>query len=256
MPHSPSFLREVNNVSTGRRFLVIPIIFVAGILHFVLTSPSMASDLFKDPALMGTPPQGAIVLFDGRDLSAWKHRDTGEAAKWKIVDGAMEVTPDTPDLITKQDFGDFQLHVEFNIPVLPANLKSQERGNSGVYSHGRYEIQVLDSFNSETYANGMCGSIYEQKEPDINACKPAGQWQTYDITFRGPRLDAGRKVVERPRITVYHNGILIHDNVEILADYTRAGMSGAVPKVGPVLLQNHGSKVRYRNIWIVPLNLN
>ena len=204
---------------------------------------------------MAKPPHGAIILFDGKDLSAWKHRDSGEAAKWTLVDGVIEIAPNTPDLISRQDFGDFQLHVEFNIPVLPPNLKSQERGNSGVYMHGRYEIQVLDSFNSETYENGMCGSIYEQKEPDINACKPAGQWQTYDITFRGPRLDGGGKVVERPRITVYHNGILIHDNIEIQKDFTRAGMSGPVPKLGPILLQNHGSKVRYRNIWILPLNL-
>ncbi|HVN78736.1 MAG TPA: DUF1080 domain-containing protein [Terriglobia bacterium] len=241
-------------MSTHRRFLITPFILVAGILQFILVSPNMAADLFKDPALMAVPPQGAVILFDGKDLSAWKHRDTGEAAKWKIVDGAMEVTPGTPDLITIQDFGDYQLHVEFNIPVLPGNLKSQERGNSGVYNHGRYEIQVLDSFNNETYANGMCGSIYEQKEPDINACKPAGQWQSYDITFRGPRLGVDHKVVEKPRITVYHNGILIHDNVEILADFTRAGMSGPVPKEGPILLQNHGSKVRYRNIWIVPFS--
>ena len=224
-----------------------------GLIGLVLSGNS--AERYKDPQLMAKPPQGAIILFDGKNLSLWKHRETGETARWTLVEGAMEVAPNTPDLITREDFGDFQLHVEFNIPVLPPNLKSQERGNSGVYMHGRYEIQVLDSFNNETYANGMCGSIYEQKEPDINACKPAGQWQTYGVTFRGPRLDDGGKVVERPRITVYHNGILIHDNIEILKDFTRAGMEGPVPKVGPILLQNHGGQVRYRNIWIRPLHL-
>ncbi len=203
----------------------------------------------------GKPPQGAIILFDGRNLSAWKHRGTGEEAKWVIVEGTAEVTPGTPDLITKQEFGDFQLHVEFNIPILPPEVKSQERGNSGVYMHGHYEVQILDSFNNETYRNGMCGSIYEQKEPDINACKPAGEWQTYDVTFRGPRFGADGTLRERARITVWHNGILIHKNVEIEKEFTRAGMEGPPPKTGPVLLQNHGSKVRYRNIWIKPLTL-
>ena len=240
---------------TGKFPSFAPWLFCSCLLVLLFVSTGTAKDFCKDPILMAKPPHGAIILFDGKDLSAWKHRDSGEAAKWTLVDGVIEIAPNTPDLISRQDFGDFQLHVEFNIPVLPPNLKSQERGNSGVYMHGRYEIQVLDSFNSETYENGMCGSIYEQKEPDINACKPAGQWQTYDITFRGPRLDGGGKVVERPRITVYHNGILIHDNIEIQKDFTRAGMSGPVPKLGPILLQNHGSKVRYRNIWILPLNL-
>lgn len=197
------------------------------------------------------PPHGAVILFDGKDLSQWVRRDNRQPPDWTVTDGYMEVKP-TSDIITKQEFGDYLLHVEFWIPPTPDNVTSQAKGNSGVYNHGRYEIQVLDSFNNTTYAVGMCGAIYEQKPPDINACKPAGQWQSYDITFRGPRFDSSGKEIERPRVTVYHNGILIHNDVEITKEFTRAGIEGTVPKTGPILLQNHGNPVRYRNIWIVP----
>jgi hypothetical protein len=239
----------------SRKGLIEPMMMKLTLMALLFPVTGVQAQTQKLVVRDGKPPAGSIILFDGKDLSAWKHRGTGEAAKWAIVDGVAEVTPGTPDLITRQEFGDFQLHVEFNIPVLPPEVKSQERGNSGVYMHGHYEVQILDSFNNETYKNGMCGSIYEQKEPDINACKPAGEWQTYDITFRSPRFGPDGKLTERARITVWHNEILIHKDIEIQQDFTRAGMEGPPPKTGPILLQNHGSKVRYRNIWVKPLTL-
>jgi hypothetical protein len=200
------------------------------------------------------PPKGAIILFDGKDTSKWVHRGTNEPFGWKLVDGAMEVGNGKPDLMTKEEFGDYQLHVEFMTPLMP-DKKSQERGNSGVYNQGRYEIQVLDSYENETYAKGGCGAIYGVKDPDKNVCKPPLQWQTYDITFHAPRFDADGKVLERPRITLVWNGVKVHDNVEIPASNTTAGLGGPVTQKGPILLQNHGCAVRYRNIWIKPLDL-
>lgn len=200
------------------------------------------------------PPRGAITLFDGKSASAWKHRDSDRPFAWTLVDGAMEVSPGAPDVLTRREFGDFQLHIEFNVPHMP-DARGQARGNSGVYLQGRYEVQVLDSYENPTYANGSCGSIYGQKEPDRNVARPPGEWQTYDITFRAPRLGDDGTVRERPRVTLVWNGVKVHDNVEITLPNTVAGLGGAVPAVGPVMLQNHGCKVRYRNIWIKPLKL-
>lgn len=200
------------------------------------------------------PPRGAMVLFDGTSSSLlrnWTHLD-GRPVEWTVADGAMEVNPGKGNIITKDKFGSYQLHVEFMTPLMP-DKKSQERGNSGVYQHGRYEVQVLDSYNNDTYKYGGCGAIYEQKDPDKKVCKPPLTWQTYDITFTAPKVDSDGKVAERPRITVVWNGVKVHDNVEILADNTRAGMTGPVPATGPIMLQDHGCRVKFRNIWIKPM---
>ena len=210
---------------------------------------SMAS---QKSTLMAKPPRGAIVLFDGKDASKWHHRDSNEECKWDITDGCLIVKPGQPDLVTKQEFGDYKLHVEFWLPLLEKE-SGQGRSNSGVYQHGRYEIQVLDSYNNPTYKFGGCGAIYGQKDPDANAIRPPEQWNTYDITFRAPRFGADGKVTEFPRITVFHNSIKIHDNVEIKVSNTASGIGGEQPATGPILLQDHGAPVRYRNIWIVPI---
>lgn len=196
-------------------------------------------------------PRGAKILFDGKDALAWQH-DANRPAEWTVADGVLEVKPGSGNILTKENFGDYLLHIEFNIPLL-ADKHSQERGNSGVYQHGQYEIQVLDSFHNETYAHGGCAAIYGQKDPDVNAAKPPEEWQSYDITFRAARLDSVNKVMELPRITVYWNGIRVHNNVEITIGPTTASLGGPETKTGPIMLQDHGWKVRYRNIWIKPL---
>lgn len=198
----------------------------------------------------GRPPSDAIVLFDGKDLSKWQHKD-GSAAKWKVENGYFEVVPKTGQLYTRDSFGDCQLHVEFAEPS-PAKGEDQDRGNSGVFLHGLYEIQVLDSYQSKTYADGQAAAVYGQFPPLVNASRPPGQWQTYDIVFHGPRFDAAGKLLHPARITVLHNGVLVQDNVE------PTGPTGhhqrppyvAGPEKLPLSLQDHNHPVRYRNIWI------
>ncbi|HLK58388.1 MAG TPA: DUF1080 domain-containing protein [Chthonomonadaceae bacterium] len=200
------------------------------------------------------PPKGAKILFDGKDLSAWvKRGTTDQPAGWLVAEGEATVQPGTGDILTKEKFGDYQLHVEFQIPLM-SDKHSQERGNSGVYQQGLFEVQVLDAYMNETYAKGGCGAIYEFKDPDKNACKPPQEWQTYDITFRAARFDAAGKMTEHPRITVLWNGVKVHDNVEITCGPTRASLGGDVTPTGPIMLQDHGCPVKFRNIWIKPLS--
>ncbi len=211
----------------------------------------LAAVCLQTPA---APPKGAIVLFDGKDSSAWVQANKERTqCKWNIVDGALEVNPSTGSIRTKEEFGDFKLHIEFWIPKLP-DAKGQARGNSGVYSHGRYEVQVLDSFENPTYKFGGVGALYSQKDPDKNATKPPEQWNTYDIDFKAPRFEADGKVKSPPIITVVHNGITIHDKVAITVYFEDALKNEDWRKLGkgPILLQDHGQKIKFRNIWIVP----
>ena len=200
------------------------------------------------------PPRGAIVLFDGKDLSHWRRRDRDEPAPWRIEKGA--IVAGGGDIITRENFGDFRLHVEFSVPSMP-EAHGQERGNSGVYMHGRYEVQVLDSYGpaidppGRPLQNNECGAIYEIAAPRVNATLPPGVWQTYDITFTGPRLAPDGSVSAPPRIRVVQNGVPIHENT-VITGPTRAGMGAPSDIKGPILLQFHGNPVRYRNIWIVP----
>lgn len=198
------------------------------------------------------PPRDAVILFDGKDLSKWVSRDGRSPARWEVTaDGAMQVRPGTGDIMTRDEFGSFRLHIEFNIPAMP-QASGQGRGNSGVYLHGLYEIQVLDSYQNETYGKGGCGAIYGIKDPDKNMAKPPGQWQTYDIIFIAPKFDSAGNLLSKPRVTVRWNGTLVHDNVEI-PHVTAGGIGDRMRAKGPILLQDHGNPVRYRNIWIRPL---
>ena len=192
-------------------------------------------------------PEGAIILFDGKDLSGWTHAN-GSPALWTLVDGTMEVKVGSGDIQTKQHLGDFELRIEFWLPLM-ADKTSQARANSGVFLQGLYEIQVLDSYQNETYPKGECGAIYGVKSPDVNAAKPPEQWQTYDVTFRAARFGAEGRKAENAKVTVLWNGVKIHDNVEIEKP-TAGGKEEGKP--GPLRLQDHGNKIRYRNIWIVP----
>jgi 3-keto-disaccharide hydrolase len=198
----------------------------------------------------GRAPSDAVVLFDGKDLSLWTHKD-GSAAKWTVENGYFQVLPKSGYIYTRQPFGDCQLHVEFAEPV-PAKGESQERGNSGVFLMGLYEIQVLDSYENKTYADGQAGAVYGQFPPLVNASRPPGQWQTYDVVFHGPRFDKSGKLLQPARITLLHNGVLAQDNVE-LSGPTAHGERPTYtvqPEKLPLALQDHGAPVRYRNIWI------
>ncbi len=188
------------------------------------------------------------VLFDGRSWD-WTIRD-GTSSAWIVhTDGSVQASG--ADAVSPREFGDFQLHLEFLCPVME-DSQGQARANSGVYLHGRYEVQVLDSWGQEPALNG-CGAVYSIAMPSENASLPPGQWQTYDIVFRAPRFDQVGAVVELPRVTVVHNGILIHDDRE-LPGTTAGGFDREMRAVGPILLQFHGDPVRYRNIRVRPLD--
>ncbi len=194
------------------------------------------------------PPAGATRLLDS--LDGWKHRNG--AAQWKLEDGVLEVVPGKGNAFTTHELtGDFRLHVEFNVPVTPADNRWQDRGNSGVYVQGRYEVQVLDSLGRDLRA-GDCGGIYGKHVAVADANRPAGEWQVYDIVFRSPQLGADGKKTTNARMTVWHNGVRIHDDVEVDGP-TAAAMAGDEPGRGPLMLQDHGHPVRYRNIWVQPL---
>ena len=198
----------------------------------------------------GRAPSDAIVLFDGKDLSHWAQKD-GSAAKWKVENGYFEVVPKTGELHTRDAFGDCQLHVEFSEPNPPKG-EDQDRGNSGVFLMGLYEIQVLDSYQSKTYADGQAAAVYGQYPPLVNASRPPGQWQTYDIIFHGPRFDGSGTLTRPARVTVLHNGVLVQDNVEIAGPTAHGDRPKyqATPEKLPLALQDHNHPVRYRNIWI------
>lgn len=186
------------------------------------------------------PPEGATIL----DAAQLVHED-GRPCSWPVTDGILEVGKGS--VMTREAYQDFVLHVEFNIPASPPGAKDQARGNSGVYLQRRYEVQILDSWGEEPRANG-CGSLYKQRAPDKNMSRKPGEWQTYDITFRAARFDASGKKIANARITVIWNGEKVHDDVE-LTGKTGAGRPEG-PDPGPILLQDHGAKVRFRNLWI------
>ncbi|MCK4291653.1 MAG: DUF1080 domain-containing protein [Planctomycetes bacterium] len=197
------------------------------------------------------PPKGAVVLFTGKDFKEWKCtkvKDGDDSVKWELVDGAMCVTRGGGNIITRKQFNDVKLHVEFRSPFMPEK-RGQGRGNSGVYLQGRYEVQVLDSYGLEGKDN-ECGGIYKVRAPRVNMCAPPTQWQTYDITFTAPKFNAEGKLEERAKMTVVHNGVLIQDKTEV-GGSTTASAGGKASEPGGVYLQDHGNKVEYRNIWLV-----
>jgi hypothetical protein len=192
----------------------------------------------------GKAPSDAIVLFDGSSLSEWTYAD-GKPAGWDIKDGAMIVKGG--GIVTKKEFGDFQLHLEFASPS-PAKGTGQDRGNSGVYLHGIYEVQVLDCFNNETYFDGMLGAVYKQYPPLVNVCREPGVWQTYDFIFHAPKFDSYGSKTTKSIVTVIINGVLVQDHVEIAA--TPGGVRDKEAAKGPIFLQDHNHPVKFRNIWI------
>lgn len=210
----------------------------------VLKDPGPSATLGAKPPMAGIDDK-TVILFNGKDWSAFTDIETTKPSGFTVLADGTGVAGGH-DTVSKELFGDFQAHVEFMCP--PTNLEGQAKSNSGVYVHGRYEIQVLDSFGMEPKDN-LCGGIYKLATPLVSASRPAGEWQTFDITFRAPRFDAAGAVTEKPRITVLHNGIVIHNNVE-LATVTAGGVDQVMVAEGPLMLQFHGDPVQYRNVWV------
>lgn len=195
----------------------------------------------------GKPPSDAVILFDGTNMDHW--RDSKGPSRWKLENGYMEVTPNTESITTTDQIGDCQLHVEWQEPrKLPGD--SQERGNSGVIFFGRYEVQVLDSYENPTYADGSAAAIYGSWPPLVNAMRKPGEWQMYDILFTVPRWE-NNKLVKPGYFTVFHNGVAVHNHVELLGNSNHRALPNYEPHPprGSLLLQNHGNPVRFRNIW-------
>jgi hypothetical protein len=199
----------------------------------------------------GDAPSDAVVLFDGKGFDNWQSSDGG-AVKWALKDGAMTVVAGAKEIRTKKEFGDFQLHVEWRSPAeVNPSKTGQGRGNSGIFLQGRYEVQVLDNFNNKTYANGQASSIYKQHIPLVNACRKPGEWQAYDIFFTAARFNAEGRVIHPAYVTVVHNGVITQNHIAIWGptEYIGLPVYSALDK-GPIVLQDHGDAVSFRNIWI------
>ncbi len=232
-----------------RRTGALAMMSMACVLVALATGHRASEDL--PPVVAPDPvPSDAIVLFDGTSLEHWQHAD-GSPASWIVEDGAMTVKPGSGSIHTVPVLQSAQLHIEFATPA-EVQGEGQGRGNSGVYLQRRYEVQVLDSYENQTYADGQCGAIYKQYPPLVNASRGPGEWQTYDIIFTAAEFDDAGSKTSPARVTVIHNGVLIqHDRP--LKGVTGASRFGESSEPGPILLQDHGNPVRYRNIWYRPL---
>ena len=219
-------------------------------------TPEMTEFWFPQPKVItpgdfntNSAPSDAIILFDGKDLSKWKSCEGGKA-KWDVHDGVFTVVRNTGGIETKEKFGSFQLHIEWSAPTV-IDGESQGRGNSGVFLQGRYEVQILDNYQNETYANGQAGSIYKQKAPLVNAMRKPGEWNTYDIIYNAPVFNEDGTYRVPPTVTVLHNGVLVINNYTIRGITEYVGHPVVVPHGdGPIMLQDHGNPVNFRNIWI------
>lgn len=227
---------------------------IRSVTQWKIHDPDRSLPPVVDPGPAGPPmpaPSDAVVLFDGTDLSQWED-GKGNPARWRLVgDGSMEVVKKTGSIRTKAKFGSCRLHVEWAAPSEVAG-ESQGRGNSGVFLMEFYEVQVLDNHKNVTYADGMAAAVYGQYPPLVNACRPPGEWQTYDIVFHRPRFDADGGLLEPAFMTVFHNGILVQDHVELTGPTghkQRPPYQAHADRL-PISLQDHGNPVRYRNIWI------
>jgi len=200
---------------------------------------------------LAAAPSDATVLFDGKDLSQWQLAN-GKPAPWKVENGYMEVSPKSGSIRTRGKFADFQLHIEFATPA-KVEGNSQGRGNSGILMNGIYEVQVLDSYNNVTYPDGQAGALYGQTPPLVNASKPPGEWQTYDILFESPRWDTNRKLIKKANVTVIHNGVVLHHKREYLGTtpHQQVGnYNNPHPPEMYIELQDHNNPMRFRNIWV------
>jgi len=243
---------------------ITPLLIAAGVLAAAPAFAQANTEPTRDPAktevwtpvpaTVATPPgkapSDAIVLFDGKDASAWESEQGGRVP-WAVADGAMTIVPGSKGIRTKQRFCDIQLHVEWRTPVETKGFDGQNRGNSGIFLQELYELQVLDSYNNPTYANGQAGSIYKQAMPLVNASRAPGQWQAYDILWKAPRFSPGGGLISPARITVLHNGVLVQDDTVLAGRTEYIGPPSYSPHAcAPIHLQEHDAKVSYRNIWV------
>lgn len=209
------------------------------------------------PRIVSTPttgaPSDAIVLFDGKDFSKWKSSKSGGNVPWTIADGAMTVKEKSGDIETVDQFDDYQLHIEFRTPAVVKG-NSQGRGNSGIFMQGKYELQVLDSYDNRTYSNGQAGSIYKQTMPLVNASRKPGEWQVYDVIYTSPKFNKDGMITHPAYITVLHNGVLVQNHTPIFGTTPYIGQPQyEVHGKGPIKLQDHDNPTSFRNIWIRPL---
>lgn len=239
-----------------RHFILLSLLCTSSLLVAQITDPKATEVWESEPRKVspgtGTmPPSDAIVLFDGTSLQEWVSAADGSAASWIInADGSMTVKPQSGDIKTKRVFGDIQLHLEFRTPSV-VESEGQGRGNSGVFFQERYEVQVLDNYQNRTYSNGQAGSIYKQSPPLVNACRPPGEWQTYDIIFIAPRFNADGQKIASGRLTVFHNGVLVQNHTEVMGSTEYIGLPKNIAHdKGSLKLQDHGNLVSYRNIWV------
>lgn len=243
---------------------ITPLLIAAGVLAAAPAFAQANTEPTRDPAktevwtpvpaTVATPPgkapSDAIVLFDGKDASAWESEQGGRVP-WAVADGALTIVPGSKGIRTRQRFCDIQLHVEWRTPVETKGFDGQNRGNSGIFLQELYELQVLDSYNNPTYANGQAGSIYKQAMPLVNASRAPGQWQAYDILWKAPRFSPGGGLISPARITVLHNGVLVQDDTVLAGRTEYIGPPSYSPHAcAPIHLQEHDAKVSYRNIWV------
>ena len=199
----------------------------------------------------GTIPSDAIVLFDGKNLDNWESSKDGSAALWKVADGKMTVVDKAGNISTKEKFTNYQLHIEWQSPIEPETLKSQGKGNSGIFMQGMYEVQVMNSYQNPTYRNGQAGAIYKQSPPLVNAMTKMGDWNTYDIIYTAPIFTTNGGIDTPAYITVIHNGVVIQNHTKIQGTTEYIGQpTNPVHGPGPISLQDHGNAVSYRNIWL------
>ncbi len=273
---------------TQPRHLALAILVLASRLFAAAADNPPAADLgYKDtPIIPGTPwhvhdsdrprppvvtpgpgfsqlalaPADAVALFDGKDLARWSD-SRGNPSRWKVADGWFESTRGSGGIRTREKFADFQLHIEFATPASVTGT-SQGRGNSGILINGIYEVQILDSYNNPTYADGQAAALYGQQPPLVNASRPPGEWQTYDLVFESPRWDDKGVLVKKAAVTVIHNGLVVQNHTEFFGSTDGVGAIphkalGAYGQRHPpevfIELQDHGNPVRFRNIWLRPL---
>jgi hypothetical protein len=247
-----------------RSIMTRPLLMAAGLLATAAVSAQANRDPARDPtktevwtpvpASVATPPGGApsdaVVLFDGRDVSAWESEQGGRVP-WSVADGALTVVPGSKGIRTRQRFCDIQLHVEWRSPIATKGFDGQDRGNSGVFLQELYELQVLDSYNNPTYANGQAASLYKQAMPLVNASRAPGEWQAYDIIWKAPRFSPGGGLTSPARITVLHIGVLVQDDTVLAGKTEYIGAPSYSPHAcAPIYQQEHESCVSYRNIWV------